>query len=71
MALCGHWDHEGACRWPHLSTIHSEEGGLHRLVIEFDAPDPDLEMVTARVDLGLQSGQLMGPDGRVSVWEIV
>jgi hypothetical protein len=71
VALCGHWNHEGACRWPHLSTIDPEEGGLHRLVIEFDASDQDLEMVTARVDSALESGRLTGPDGRLSVWEIV
>ena len=21
VALCGHWEHEGACRWPHNSRI--------------------------------------------------
>jgi len=21
VALCGHWDHEGPCRWPHLNQI--------------------------------------------------
>ena len=22
VALCGHWDHEGPCRWPHNNQIH-------------------------------------------------
>jgi pyrimidine deaminase RibD-like protein len=21
VALCGHWEHEGPCRWPHLNQI--------------------------------------------------
>jgi len=22
VALCGHWEHEGPCRWPHNNHIH-------------------------------------------------
>jgi hypothetical protein len=21
VALCGHWDHEGTCRWPHNTSV--------------------------------------------------
>ena len=28
VALCGHWDHEGPCRWPHRSNIHPEKEGV-------------------------------------------
>ena len=24
VALCGHWKHEGPCRWPHYSEIDTE-----------------------------------------------
>jgi hypothetical protein len=24
MALCGHWDHEGPCRWPHSSELDAD-----------------------------------------------
>jgi hypothetical protein len=24
VALCGHWDHEGPCRWPHHSSIDAD-----------------------------------------------
>ena len=25
VALCGHWDHEGPCRWPHHNHIDGAE----------------------------------------------
>jgi len=25
-ALCGHWEHEGACRWPHNNEIDVADG---------------------------------------------
>lgn len=25
-ALCGHWGHEGPCRWPHNNAIHGDAG---------------------------------------------
>jgi hypothetical protein len=24
VALCGHWDHEGPCRWPHSSELDAD-----------------------------------------------
>ena len=24
VALCGHWDHEGPCRWPHHSQLDAD-----------------------------------------------
>ena len=24
VALCGHWEHEGPCRWPHSSEIDTD-----------------------------------------------
>ena len=68
VALCGHWEHDGTCRWPHYSSITQTEKGPHRLAVEFDAPDDELEEVTERIEAALAAGQLKGPDGRVSVW---
>lgn len=28
VALCGHWDHEGPCQWPHNNAI--DDVGLSR-----------------------------------------
>jgi hypothetical protein len=30
VALCGHWKHEGACRWPHHTSISGQ--GSERVV---------------------------------------
>ena len=70
VALCGHWDHKPPCRWPHYSTIHSEGGGVHRIVVEFDAPDDEVEEVRNRIQAGLRTGRLTGPDGILSVWRV-
>jgi len=68
VALCGHWDHDGPCRWPHHSTITSDLGGHHRLIIEFDAQEDEKDMVRAKIDTAVIHGQLTGPDGVVSTW---
>lgn len=70
VALCGHWNHEGPCRWPHHSTITPDGEGLHRLVVEFDASQEEVETVKAKIDAALTNGQLTGPDGHHSVWNI-
>lgn len=70
VGLCGHWDHAGPCPWPHYSTIHPQAGEDHLLVVEFDAPDSELEMVKNRIAAALGHGELTGPDGRHSTWSI-
>ena len=70
VALCGHWDHEGACRWPHLSTIEEGDDGTYRLTVEFDVPDNKIDEVKEKIRLGLETGGLVGPDGRRTTWQI-
>jgi hypothetical protein len=70
VELCGHWDHEGPCRWPHYTNI-ATCGDKHQVIIDFDASEDDFAVVKERIELALQKGQLIGPDGRLSVWEIV
>ncbi|MDG2333828.1 MAG: hypothetical protein P8Q97_06330 [Myxococcota bacterium] len=70
MELCGHWDHSGPCRWPHYSTIHPQSEKLQLLMVEFDAPDAELEIVKSRIRAALDQGELTGPDGRHSTWSI-
>ena len=40
VALCGHWEHEGPCRWPHHNHI---EGPLFRTIF-VAAPDEEHEV---------------------------
>ena len=40
VALCGHWEHEGPCRWPHNSAISAERGAARfRTLFVADAAD--------------------------------
>ena len=61
VALCGHWEHEGSCRWPHNNAI-ALEGRWARLRTVFVAPPEDEETVRERIERGLRSG---------ADWEVV
>jgi hypothetical protein len=53
VALCGHWEHEGACRWPHNSRIdHSGNPARLRTVAVVD--EESLAEVERRIDAGLR-----------------
>ena len=70
VALCGHWDHEGACRWPHLSTITEVDDGCHELIVQFDASLEEVDVVEKKVREALERGCLVGPDGRETTWSL-
>jgi len=62
VALCGHWEHEGPCRWPHNNRETITRDDLLRLrTIFVCAPDEEAE-VRARIDDGLRAS---------SNWEVV
>ena len=67
VALCGSWDHEGACRWPHqTSTAWCDLRGQVRVV--FVADEEDEEKVRALIERALAGGECVGPDGKLSRW---
>lgn len=49
VALCGHWNHDGPCRWPHLNQI---EGTRFRTI--FIATDDDEPEVRRRIGAALR-----------------
>jgi hypothetical protein len=53
--LCGHWKHEGPCRWPHNSAIDAERepAGFRTLVV---ADEAEAEQVRSRVEAVLGDG---------------
>jgi hypothetical protein len=54
VALCGHWDHEGPCRWPHHSSIESQSSPARlRTVLAVD--EPSYDEVVHRVESGLRA----------------
>ena len=54
VALCGHWDHEGACRWPHNTAIDSDASPAHvRTVVVM--PESERDDVVGRVERALRA----------------
>jgi len=67
VALCGHWEHDGPCRWPH-HTDTVAEGDEWLATVRFDAPDDELDSVRSTITRVLASGSVVGPDGRRTTW---
>ena len=67
VALCGHWEHDGDCRWPHLTTVE-QDGAGHVVTVGFDATATEVDEVRGRIRLGLATGHQTGPDGTTSTW---
>jgi hypothetical protein len=55
VALCGSWEHEGACRWPHHTAVDlSATPSPVRVVYVVD--DDELDHVRTMIDSALASG---------------
>ena len=70
MALCGHWEHEPPCRWPHHTDI-AAEGDRYVVRTAFTAAAEEEPAVRQRIVDALASGQQAGPDGEVSRWALL
>jgi hypothetical protein len=54
-ALCGHWDHEPLCRWPHHNSEPGRAGhSSFRTVVVASAADE--QEIRARIEQALRSG---------------
>jgi hypothetical protein len=69
-ALCGHWEHEGPCRWPHLTAIVRRSGDALTVRVLFAAPPEDEPEVRARIGAALRRGRLDGGP-RPGGWTVV
>jgi len=54
-ALCGHWEHEGPCRWPHNNDI-TVSGARATFRTLFAAPAADEQEIRRRIDEALAKG---------------
>lgn len=59
VSLCGHWEHEPPCRWPHNNAIERETGAetgawVHRTLVV--APVAEEGEVRARIEAALREG---------------
>jgi hypothetical protein len=55
VALCGHWKHEGPCRWPHNNDIEVLDWGATFRML-FVAPASDEAEVRERIERSLREG---------------
>ncbi len=69
LALCGVWDHDGRCRWPHHSGLHLVRATAVLRTVFVSVPVEE-QLVRARIDAQLGIGTLTGPDGRTSSWRL-
>lgn len=69
VALCGHWEHEPPCRWPHHTDV-AVDGDRHVVRTVFTVAPEDEPAVRQRIVEALAAGQQAGPDGKVSRWTI-
>ena len=54
--LCGHWQHEGACRWPHNSAIETDrEPALFRTL--YVAAEYERDEVRDRIEHALRGAE--------------
>jgi hypothetical protein len=54
VALCGHWEHDGPCRWPHNSRIDADVAPARfRTVVIVD--DATATEVIARIEAKLRA----------------
>jgi hypothetical protein len=54
VELCGHWEHDGACRWPHNSAIDSTRRPA-RFRTLFVADEGEEAAIRARIESALRS----------------
>jgi hypothetical protein len=50
--LCGHWEHDGPCRWPHHSGI--DGSSFHTT---FEAGEEEADDIAARIEKALRSDE--------------
>jgi hypothetical protein len=60
VALCGHWEHEGPCRWPHNTSVDANAvpARVRTVVVVVDDERAEVER---RIEAALQG------DGRWSI----
>ncbi len=68
VELCGHWEHDGPCRWPHHTSSTVEPDGTAEVTVRFDAEEADVAAVRERIVEALGAGALIGADGLETRW---
>lgn len=70
VALCGHWEHEGPCRWPHYTSVTARSGQSLRVRVIFASTAGEEPAVRRLIQGALDEGRL-GSELRASRWTVV
>jgi|1186.fasta_scaffold271554_2 hypothetical protein len=71
VALCGHWEHNGPCRWPHHTATVDLGSGRRAVTTRFACSDVEEPAVRAQIAAALATGSLERPDRPATTWRIV
>ena len=70
--LCGSWNHDGPCRWPHNTRVVGRDGAAVRTRTVIVAATHDQAEVLDRTRQALESGRIVPDSGRDSArWRLV
>ncbi|MGH3976257.1 MAG: hypothetical protein ACRDS9_23475 [Pseudonocardiaceae bacterium] len=71
VALCGHWEHEPPCPVaPHHNHAEWVDGDVRVRTLFVAEPHLEAE-IRQRIEAALSSGQLCGPDGVTTRWQLL
>jgi len=70
VALCGHWDHPGACRWPHNTSVTSRVADLVTVATLVVATADDEVQVRSAIR-GAVGGGRLAVAGAADSWTVV
>jgi hypothetical protein len=70
VQLCGHWEHEPPCPLAPHHTSASRVGKEVHLRTLFVAEPANEARVRQLISTALDAGQLIGPDGEISRWQL-
>jgi hypothetical protein len=69
VELCGHWEHDGTCQWPHHTSV-SQKGDAVTLRTVFACTPEEEAEVRRRVVAGMTAGTLDGGPKGSSSWVV-
>ena len=70
VALCGHWEHDGPCLWPHHTSVVARDDTSVTVRVEFSCAEDDEHHVRRLIRRALQSGAVVGPHG-CETWTLI
>ena len=70
VALCGHWTHDGPCRWPHNTSVLARDEDSVTVRVDFTCPADDEDDVRRLIRRALHDGAVVGPNG-TEIWTLL